>query len=65
LRGSDPALKNKYVVFTAHADHVGVGEPVNGDAIYNGAVDNASGTAALLEIARAPRSTERKCRSPG
>jgi Zn-dependent M28 family amino/carboxypeptidase len=53
LRGSDPQLKNEYVVFTAHADHVGIGEPVNGDAIYNGAVDNASGTAALLEIARA------------
>jgi Zn-dependent M28 family amino/carboxypeptidase len=53
LRGSDPILKNEYVVFTAHADHVGIGEPVNGDTIYNGAVDNASGTAALLEIARA------------
>jgi len=53
LRGSDPQLKNEYVVFSAHADHVGIGEPVNGDSIYNGAVDNASGTAALLEIARA------------
>ena len=53
LRGSDPQLKNEYVIFSAHADHVGIGEPVNGDAIYNGAVDNASGTAALLEIARA------------
>jgi Zn-dependent M28 family amino/carboxypeptidase len=53
LRGSDPLLKNEYVVFTAHADHLGIGEAVNGDTIYNGAADNASGTAALLEIARA------------
>lgn len=53
LRGSDPALKSEYVVFSAHADHVGIGDPVNGDSIYNGAVDNASGTAAVLEIARA------------
>ncbi|HKS81002.1 MAG TPA: M28 family metallopeptidase [Candidatus Acidoferrales bacterium] len=53
LRGSDPHLKDEYVVFSAHADHVGIGDPVNGDAIYNGAVDNASGTSALLEIARA------------
>lgn len=53
LRGSDPQLRDEYVVFTAHADHVGIGDPVNGDSIYNGAVDNASGTAALLEIARA------------
>jgi Zn-dependent M28 family amino/carboxypeptidase len=58
LRGSDPVLKNEYVVFTAHADHVGIGEPVNGDTIYNGAVDNASGTAALLEIARALAETK-------
>jgi Zn-dependent M28 family amino/carboxypeptidase len=53
LRGSDPQLKDQYVIFSAHADHAGIGIPVNGDAIYNGAVDNASGTAALLEIARA------------
>ena len=53
LRGSDPRLKDQYVIFTAHVDHVGIGDPVNGDAIYNGAVDNASGTAALIEIARA------------
>lgn len=53
LPGSDPKLKDEYVVFSAHADHVGIGDPVNGDAIYNGAVDNASGTSALLEIARA------------
>ncbi len=53
LRGADPALAGEYVVFSAHLDHLGVGEPVNGDAIYNGAVDNASGVASLLEIARA------------
>jgi hypothetical protein len=53
LRGSDSTLRNEYIVFTAHADHAGIGDPVNGDAIYNGAADNASGTAALLEIARA------------
>ena len=52
LKGSDPRLKDEYVVFTAHLDHVGIGEAKNGDTIYNGAVDNASGTAALLEIAR-------------
>jgi Zn-dependent M28 family amino/carboxypeptidase len=53
LEGSDPALKDEYVVYTSHWDHLGVGTPVNGDNIYNGAIDNASGTAALLEIARA------------
>jgi hypothetical protein len=53
LRGSDPALAGEYVVFSAHLDHLGIGTPVNGDAIYNGAVDNASGVASLIEIARA------------
>jgi len=53
LRGSDPRLRDEYVVISAHADHLGIGEPVNGDAIYNGAVDDASGVAALLELARA------------
>ena len=51
LEGSDPALKDQYVVYTAHWDHLGVGAPVNGDKIYNGALDNASGVAQLLEIA--------------
>jgi len=51
LRGSDQALKNQYVVLSAHLDHVGVGRPINGDSIYNGAMDNASGTATLLETA--------------
>lgn len=53
LRGSDPRLREEYLVVTAHLDHVGVGAPVEGDAIYNGAYDNASGIAILLELARA------------
>src|SRR5437879_11171001 len=51
LTGSDPKLINSYVIYTAHWDHFGVGPEVNGDRIYLGAVDNASGTAALLETA--------------
>jgi Zn-dependent M28 family amino/carboxypeptidase len=53
LEGSDPARKNEYVVYSAHWDHLGVGAPVNGDTVYNGAVDNASGVATVLEIAKA------------
>jgi hypothetical protein len=54
LPGSDPTLRDSYIVFSAHYDHVGVGQPdATGDAIYNGADDNASGTAALLELAQA------------
>jgi Zn-dependent M28 family amino/carboxypeptidase len=53
LPGSDPVLKDQYVLITAHVDHVGIGDAVDGDTIYNGAVDNASGAAALIEIARA------------
>lgn len=53
LEGSDPKLKEEYVIYVAHWDHLGIGPEVNGDRIYNGAVDNASGTAGLLEIARA------------
>ncbi len=52
IPGSDPKLKNEYVVHSAHLDHVGIGRPENGDSIYNGAHDNASGVASLLEIAR-------------
>ncbi len=51
--GSDPTLKSEVVVFTAHWDHLGVGRAVLGDAIYNGAADNATGCALLLELARA------------
>ena len=51
LPGSDPTLKNEYVVFGAHLDHLGVGAPINGDRVYNGAMDDGSGIASLIEIA--------------
>jgi Zn-dependent M28 family amino/carboxypeptidase len=50
--GSDPVLKNEFVVMSAHLDHVGVGRAVEGDSIYNGAMDDASGVASVIEIAR-------------
>jgi Zn-dependent M28 family amino/carboxypeptidase len=53
LRGSDPALSQEYVIYSAHTDHMGIGRPINGDTIYNGAVDDASGVSALIELARA------------
>ncbi len=53
LRGSDPRLRDEYLVYTAHLDHEGIGEPRDGDSIYNGALDNASGVAQMLEVARA------------
>lgn len=53
VEGSDPAQRSEVVIFTAHWDHLGIGIPVNGDSIYNGAVDNATGCAVVLEIARA------------
>jgi hypothetical protein len=53
LRGSDPALKDQYVAITAHLDHLGVGPALEGDSIYNGALDNAAGVALMLEAARA------------
>jgi Zn-dependent M28 family amino/carboxypeptidase len=54
LRGSDPALREEAVIYTAHHDHLGVGEPdASGDRIYNGARDNASGVALLLGVAKA------------
>ena len=53
LEGSDPRLKREYVVLSAHMDHVGVGRPVNGDSIYNGADDDASGTVSVVEAAEA------------
>jgi len=53
IPGSDPVLRDEYVVLSAHFDHVGIGQPMDGDSIYNGADDNASGTSALLEVARA------------
>ena len=55
LKGSDAALRGQYLVVSAHLDHLGVGRPVNDDSIYNGAMDNASGIATLLETVRAFR----------
>jgi hypothetical protein len=52
IRGSDPSLKSEYVLVDGHYDHLGIGRPVNGDSIYNGADDDASGVTAVLEIAR-------------
>ena len=53
LRGSDPALRDQYVVYTAHVDHLGICPAVEGDNVCHGALDNASGTSSVLEIARA------------
>lgn len=52
LAGSDAALAKQHVLFSAHLDHLGIGAPVDGDAIYNGALDNALGVAVMLEAAR-------------
>jgi Zn-dependent M28 family amino/carboxypeptidase len=52
LTGRDPALKDEYVVLSAHLDHLGIGAPINGDRIYNGAMDNGSGSALLLDMAQ-------------
>ncbi len=53
IPGSDPELSNEAVIFSGHWDHLGIGEAVDGDAIYNGAVDNATGIAMLIEMAHA------------
>lgn len=53
LSGSDAILKSQHVLYTAHLDHLGLNPALQGDQIFNGALDNASGTAALLEVARA------------
>ena len=60
LPGSNPALADEYVIYTAHWDHFGVGQPVEGDSIYNGALDNATGTAGLVELAQAFQSLDPK-----
>ncbi len=60
LPGSDAALGKEYVVVSAHLDHIGIGEPVNGDKIYNGAMDDASGIASLIEVARAMKESGAK-----
>ena len=53
LPGSDPTLKAQYVVVSAHLDHLGIGEPIQGDKVYHGAMDNAAGVAAMIETAKA------------
>jgi hypothetical protein len=53
LEGSDPRLKHEYIVYSAHMDHVGIGRAIDGDSIYNGADDDASGTASVIELAEA------------
>ena len=64
LRGSDPSRRDEAVVLSAHLDHVGIGEPVAGDRIYNGAMDNASGVATILDVAERMReSGQRPARS--
>ena len=60
VRGSDARLDEQYVVLSAHWDHLGIGTPVNGDSIYNGAFDNASGVASVLAIARATAAMQPK-----
>jgi hypothetical protein len=62
LPGTDPVLKDQYVLLTAHLDHLGIGEPINGDRIYNGAMDNASGVATLLDIAESLNESKPKLR---
>jgi len=62
LPGSDPALKSEYVVLSAHIDHVGIGAPINGDKIYNGAMDDGSGSALVIDIAASLKAHPEKLR---
>jgi Zn-dependent M28 family amino/carboxypeptidase len=62
LPGTDPVLKDEYVVLTAHLDHLGFGAPVNGDKLYNGAMDNGSGSALLLDLAASLKKSPEKLR---
>jgi Zn-dependent M28 family amino/carboxypeptidase len=52
ISGRDPKLKDSYIIVSAHYDHLGIGEAIRGDLIYNDVLDNAMGCASLLEIAR-------------
>jgi hypothetical protein len=63
LKGSDPALADEYVAVSAHLDHLGIGEPINGKKIYNGAIDDASGVATVLDIAHRLKAGPRPRRS--
>jgi Zn-dependent M28 family amino/carboxypeptidase len=62
IPGGDPALKDEYVVLSAHLDHIGIGEPINGDRIYNGAMDNGSGSALVLDTAASFKKNPEKLR---
>jgi Zn-dependent M28 family amino/carboxypeptidase len=62
VEGSDAQMKDEYVIYSSHWDHLGVGEPVDGDRIYNGALDNASGIATMLELARAFNTAQPKAK---
>jgi Zn-dependent M28 family amino/carboxypeptidase len=55
IEGTDPELKDEYIIITAHFDHVGIRRSVDGDSIYNGADDNAAGTCTLLGVAKTIR----------
>ncbi|MEX1185006.1 MAG: M28 family peptidase [Gemmatimonadaceae bacterium] len=61
--GTDPVKRGEYVAYTAHFDHLGIGPPVNGDSIYNGASDNASGVAVILGVANSAANSPRVMRS--
>jgi Zn-dependent M28 family amino/carboxypeptidase len=63
LDGSDPELKGQYVVLSAHLDHLGVGAPINGDPVYHGAMDDASGVASVLDMAARVKAGPRPKRS--
>lgn len=62
LPGNDPKLKDEYVVLSAHIDHIGIGEPINGDRIYNGAMDDGSGSALVLDMASSLKNHPEKLR---
>ncbi len=62
LTGTDPALKNEFVVLSAHIDHVGIGAPINGDRIYNGAMDDGSGSALVMDISASLKAHPEKLR---
>jgi len=62
LPGNDPALKGEYVVLSAHIDHIGIGEPIDGDRIYNGAMDNGSGSSVLVDVAASLKRSPEKLR---
>lgn len=63
VRGNDSRLRDEYVVYSAHFDHLGIGPVVNGDSIYNGAVDNSSGVADILAVARSAANSPKPRRS--